>query len=257
MVRLLLARFAADTRGQWLREAGVLLSDEELAHAASFSNPDAQARHVIGRALLRLLAAEASGRRPAKGLAVAVSASGKPWLPELPDLYVSLAHTGCVVIAAASEAAPVGVDIEQPPASVPEPRRIAARMFSPVELESQCELPDQAFSNWFTDVWTIKEAVGKALGVGVVQALSQVSVRTAGADLCLGSVGFGPPSARWTLHRLVAPGGCEKVAVALPAPGVALAPVSPLTLPDLVRGLRDQGATERTCSGSAPLRARR
>ena len=117
-------------------------------------------------------------------------------------------------------------------------------------------LSGDGLADWFASAWTIKEAVAKALGVGVIPALSRVVVESGDAGLELAAVGFGPPAGSWTLHQLVAPGGTEKVAVAVPAPGVVLAPISLVTLEGFARAVDAHGATYRMWSGSAPRRAR-
>jgi phosphopantetheinyl transferase len=79
-------------------------------------------------------------------------------------------------------------------------------------------------------MWTIKEAVGKALGDGMLPALSGAVVRREAGRFTLASVWRGPPADSWTLHQLTAPAGTEKIAVALPAPNVPLELVTSMTL---------------------------
>lgn len=262
-IRLTLARFSRYERSQWLARSTAVLDATELGRVAAISDPDTRAQHAIGRALVRLAAAAACQGDPAE-VRVAVSDSGKPTLPDLPSLHVNVAHAHRAVVVASASGAPVGVDIEHPAATVLQPRRLAQRLFTTAEASTLSALPEDLLADRFASVWTIKEAVGKAVGVGIIPALEQVVVETTGidpgsggVDLRLAAVGVGPPAESWTLHQLVAPGGLERIAVAVPAPGVGLEPISVLSLEGFARAVGAQGATARRRAGSARRRALR
>lgn len=242
-VRLSLARFSPHERAQWLATSAALLDGSELERVAAIVDPDTRAQHAVGRALVRLLGARALGCNP-RDVTVAVTESGKPWLRELPDLHVNVSHTRRTVVVASASVAPVGVDIEHPAAAAVHPRRLAQRLFASSEVRTLSELSDDGLAEWFSSLWTIKEAVGKALGIGVVPALSEVVVATGEEGLELASVGQGRSVESWTLHQLTAPGGSERIAVAVPAPGVQLEPVSVVTL-DRFAAEAAHGATAR------------
>ena len=256
VIELSVARFGRHERPRWLAGAAALLNAEELARVASIVDSDTRAQHAVGRALIRIIGARAAGCSPGD-LSVAVSDTGKPWLPQVPDLHVSISHSRQIVVVAATSVAPVGVDVEPPTAPTVDPQRLAQRLFPSAEARALAELSDGKLADGFSRLWTIKEAVAKALGVGVIPALSQVVVDPNAGDLQLVDVGHGPPADLWTLHQLTAPGGTEKIAVAIPAPGVRLAPVSVITLDQLAQAASAHGATARRWLGSAPRRARR
>ena len=193
------------------------------------SSPDAATRHAIGRALVRLNGAAAAGLDP-RSLRVVVTDEGKPNLAGVCDVHVSVAHTGRVVVVAISVDTPVGVDIEEATREMTtDPMRIAQRLFNQAEIASLQKLPADAVASWFLSAWTIKEAVGKALGVGVTPALSGTIVEGE-SSLVLRHVWCDPPAESWTVHELNAPDGNEKIAVALPAPAIQMAPVRQLDL---------------------------
>lgn len=249
-VRLSFARFSRHERPQWLARAAALLDGSELERVAAIVDPDTRAQHAIGRALVRLLGAHALACSPLD-VTVAATETGKPWLVELPSLHVNVSHTRRTVVVASASVAPVGVDIEQPAATSIHPRRLAQRLFARSEVRALHQLSEDSLAEWFSGVWTIKEAVGKALGIGIVPALSQVVVETREDGLELASAGEGRPAEAWTLHQLTAPGGSEKIAVAVPAPGVELEPVAVVTLDWFARAAADHGAVARTHGATA------
>ena len=244
-VQLSLARFSRHERAQWLARSAAVLNGVELERVAAIVDPDTRAQQAIGRALIRLLGARALGCNPLD-VAIAVTETGKPWLLDLPDLHVNVSHTRGSVVVAAASVAPVGVDIEPPATPAVHPHRLAQRLFAGSELRTLREMSEDRLADWFTSVWTIKEAVGKAMGIGVVPAMSQVVVETRRGALELACVGGGPPPESWTLHQLIAPGGNEKIALAVLAPDVVLEPVSVVTLDWFARAVDGYGATART-----------
>ncbi|GAA0712331.1 4'-phosphopantetheinyl transferase family protein [Dokdonella soli] len=129
---------------------------------------------------------------------------GKPFAPELPQLEFNLSHAGRHVLLAFAHGQALGIDLEA------EQRRlalgeIAQRFFAPAEARALARLPLPLQRSAFLQLWTRKEAVLKALGVGISFGLDRVEfvldeTGTAGALRAIapeaGSV------AEWTLHRL-------------------------------------------------------
>lgn len=94
-------------------------------------------------------------------------AAGKPYLPSCP-LHFSISHSGDVVYCAVAHV-PVGVDVERIRSL---PYKVMARNRTPLEKMWLYNRPDDDF---FT-LWTRKEAVVKALGVGLQQSFADFSV---------------------------------------------------------------------------------
>jgi len=112
--------------------------------------------------LLRLALEERTGREALPPMAL--TASGKPYFPDCPDLRFSLSHTEGAVLAGVSKT-PVGVDIERLRAV---PRRLAARFGT--------EEPPAFFQEW-----TRREAWAKRTGEGL-SALLQNSGQPLAAE---------------------------------------------------------------------------
>ncbi len=231
-VWLTFARVGRHDRADWEGTARRLLRVEELDRLDATPDPQIRAQRAVGRALLRVTGAHLAGCAP-RELRVAAREGGQPWLPDVPTLHVSLAHSGPVVVLAATGVAAVGVDVESAAEIAPDPARLARRLFADSEVRELDRCAAERVPAWFTSVWTVKEAVGKALGVGIVPALARVAVTSGEHGPRLAAVALGPPAEGWTVHQRLAPGGGETVAVAVAAPGVPLARMSILTLDGL------------------------
>ncbi|WP_433527938.1 4'-phosphopantetheinyl transferase family protein [Micromonospora sp. CA-263727] len=121
---------------------GIWLSDVISAHDL--------ARHAASRLLGVDVDRVALGREP----------GGRPYVVGTPGLHLTVSHCRDVVAVAVTEQGPVGIDVEQvrplPAAD------LARRWFSGPEAEWVAARPDD-----FLPLWTQKEAVGKALGIGL------------------------------------------------------------------------------------------
>jgi phosphopantetheinyl transferase len=126
-------------------------------------------RHTRARSLLRTAAADAAGARPAD-VCVGRARSGAPRLSGAAEgVFASVSHTrGLVVVAVAGPRTPtcgVGVDAEfiRPLEAV----ALAERWFTADEAAWVRALPPGLRPTGLLDLWTRKEAAGKALGLGL------------------------------------------------------------------------------------------
>jgi phosphopantetheinyl transferase len=239
--QLVFAALGSEQTDEWISAAAGWLTAEELTRAEHLS-PDARARHMVGRAVLRLLAAEGIGTAQPQAVIVAETAEGKPFLPEAPDLRVSVAHSDGSVVVAAFRRADIGVDVDSLGRFTPDVHRLAARVFAPDESARLAKLEPAAAGVEFMRHWIVKEAVGKALGTGYVPALRGAEIEpepTRGASagrVRLRSVWAGPAPEDWTLHCVELPDGDELVVVAIAAPEATLAPPLRVTCTDVQSG---------------------
>jgi len=105
---------------------------------------------------------------------------GKPFLesidPQVRELSFSLSHTrGCVACAITSKA-PLGVDVERIDQSQCV-QEIADRYFCKREAGWLRQYSDDLRNIRFAELWTLKEAFLKAVGVGLSGSLTNVSFR--------------------------------------------------------------------------------
>jgi len=239
---LILVRVPADEAEAWVRAAARWLTAPELARAQE-RVPEVRVHHMVGRAVLRLVAAGLAGDRDPQAVTVAETPEGKPHLPELPEFGVSVAHSDRVVVVAACAHAEVGVDVEPITAVTADVNRLSARLFSTEEAQRLAHLEPEAARVEFLRYWTIKEAVGKALGTGYVPALrgALVELQQPGGPvhgpLRLRAVSAGHNRCAWTLHCVELEDGGEHVALVVADAEIALAPVTELTVEQLGNGL--------------------
>lgn len=164
---------------EWLEFARQLVSAGELARAARFRLRGDAARHLAGRALARTLLARVLGRTALRE-EFAVNPWGKPLLPSCGHEF-SIAHSGDLVCLALSRGIDVGIDVEQAVAAAD--AYPPAEIFHPAECAAIRAQAPAAAREAFLRCWTRKEAVVKALGQGLTQALDSFRVRV---DACSG-----------------------------------------------------------------------
>ena len=87
---------------------------------------------------------------------------GAPYLPDCPEVHVSLSHCRTAVAVAVSEEGPVGIDVESR-------RKVSLslmwRVCTPEEFDSVQRSDDPTMA--FLRLWTRKEAVLKCRGTGI------------------------------------------------------------------------------------------
>lgn len=134
---------------------------EEVAFAATLP-PDRAAEHRASRGLLRAVLALMN--RDAARAPLAATRRGRPYLPDLPRLSVSLSHSGGWVAVAVSGHRPVGIDVQAP---VPVEPGMIRRCCSPGLADVLVALPEGRRAEEFAWIWTVQEACVKAAGTGL------------------------------------------------------------------------------------------
>lgn len=149
------------------------LSADELARANRFVHADVRRRFVVCRGALRCWLAGVLGMQPAE-LRFEYARSGKPHLPNATakNLHFNVSHSGeWGVLCLARQ--PVGVDVElvQPQVKL---RTLATQLLAPAERGEweRLALPEQERAIW--QLWVCKEALLKAMGLGIADWLTKV-----------------------------------------------------------------------------------
>ena len=154
-----------------------VLSEQERIRADRFLRPQ-DARHFrVARATLRLLLGAYSGVDPAS-LRIDTGIAGKPFLEEDSGFgrwEFNLSHSGGWALIGVTRLGPIGVDLEAMRA-LPEHRELARQNFAPGEVSALDALSPADRLAGFYRCWTRKEAVVKALGVGMSMPLDRFEV---------------------------------------------------------------------------------
>ena len=189
--------------------AEALLSEDEKARGRSFVTAQLRHRFVAGRARLRALLGEHLGVDP-RALVFVQNAFGKPRLADHPSVHFSLSHSGDQAVLAVSDQREIGIDIEcvRPLDHLD----LARRYFHPNEvaaIESVGPPKEQLLA--FFRIWTLKEAVVKAIGKGLSIPLETFDVSIATSPPTMFVAPEGAPL-RWWLYQTTG-GYCRALAV--------------------------------------------
>lgn len=202
-----------DRRFQGGAEAA--LSAAERERGRRFIDPRHRQRFVASRIGLRGILGAHTGEDPS-ALAFAENAFGKPHLVGCASLNFNLSHSGDQAVLAIREGTPVGIDIERVRAL--EHDDIAARYFCAREAAWIDARPsEEERRTAFFQTWTLKEAVVKAMGMGMSLPLSGFEISAAEAPPRIVVPPRGSPLL-WQLRLLSAPAG---YLCALAAPGAS------------------------------------
>ena len=180
-----------------------LLSKDERIRAERLKFTRDTARFVGRRANLRILLGRYLGRRP-ESLRFATNEHGKPALSRdhgLPDVRFNVSHSDGVALFAFVLARHVGVDLERV-REIPECLEIAERFFDRREVGVLRNVSECQRSKAFLRSWTRREALLKALGVGLSFPLDQLEVGAELVDVNVRGSLNGSSQAPWTVSTL-------------------------------------------------------
>lgn len=179
-----------------LARAMALLAHGERVQVATLraqGGPHAEARargYALVRAACRLLVGAHTGLAPAD-VPLTRDARGVPQLGGACAAWsVSLSHGTHHVACALTRGARVGVDVEYAHRFADAPERalrLARRFFAPPETAAIESLAAQLQPVAFLTAWTVKEAVGKAYGVGLRHGPASIRLDLADACAALGA----------------------------------------------------------------------
>ncbi|MFI6419684.1 4'-phosphopantetheinyl transferase family protein [Streptomyces sp. NPDC050842] len=129
--------------------------------AAAELPPWRAVEHAASRTLLRALLREIG--EDLRGGPVAALPSGRPYLPDRPDLGVSLSHSSGWVAVAVGRNRDVGVDVQAPYAVGERMLRLCC---APGDAEALSGMPEARRRREFAWIFTVQEACVKAVGAG-------------------------------------------------------------------------------------------
>jgi 4'-phosphopantetheinyl transferase len=194
-----------------LRGFGHLLDSTEQARAARIQGERARNRYVAGRCALRQILARHLNEQPAS-FQFDYTPKGKPFLVGYAargGLHFNMAHSEDLAVVAVSPQPYIGIDLERV-RPVDGPLEMAPVLCSAREQAEFQSIPPGGRAAAFLRIWTRKEAVLKATGQGIGDALAQIEV-TFQPDQPARLVGLpedvAAVSAQWSLRELTPAAG--------------------------------------------------
>ena len=208
-------RFTESLDDDAVRAEVTQLSPDERVRCQRFAFGRDRRDFAAGHALLRrVLSMSVHDDGRSDTWTFVPDANGKPSLAHelgAQPLAFNLSHTHGLVACAVAHDAEVGVDVECVERGT-DSRDIAERYFSAAELAQLDACPEGRRSAHFIELWTLKEAYLKAIGVGLAHPLDTFDFTFDGA----GGLRFNAPdtgSAAWTF-ALFAPSPRHRLALA-------------------------------------------
>lgn len=176
-----------------------LLPQAERDRTNSFLNPSARLQFIATRYALRSLLAERLGC-DLTGITFEIGPHGKPALkhPATQDLHFNLSHSGELALIAISSTGAVGVDVEQN-RDRPNAVQLANRFFTETESRAIGQMPAAERSETFLRMWTQKEAMLKATGLGIANGLKNFEISPSLRGGLLSVEGNAKAAESWTL----------------------------------------------------------
>lgn len=150
-----------------------LLTAEDIASASRFQRESRRVEHLSWRRIVR--------RELGRGVHIAYNDVGAP-VVDIPNIYISVAHTSERWVAVAIADSRVGVDIECVERGF---ERVTSRYMSSSELLLSNH------NHWSAMVWSAKEAVYKLGGRRGVDLVEDMRVVEYDSHQCVARVAFG------------------------------------------------------------------
>ena len=169
------------------------LSEDEVTRAQRYRFDRDRTRFVQSRGSLRHILSRYLNRPPA-AITFTYGPHGKPSCT--PNLSFNLSHSGNTALCALARHRRVGVDVEQY-RPITHFSSLARRCLSEAELPAVMHLPEAQQQATFLQYWTAKEAYLKAIGCGLTQSLTSVTLQL--SPLRLLSV---PEPGNWIVHTI-------------------------------------------------------
>jgi 4'-phosphopantetheinyl transferase len=213
---------------------GTTLNGDECDRAARFHFERDRRRFTVCRGLLRALLGNYLALDP-RQIEFHLGPHEKPELATsiTTRLEFNLSHSGDAACFAFAAGRQVGVDIERM-RSQSDLNGLAQQVFTPAEIEAFSASPEQQREDLFFTLWTRKEALIKAIGLGLSAPVREITVThgLAGSGETTGIGLIERDGACWSLMSLPAPEG-YKSAIAVEgrlSPGLLhIQPLEPAT----------------------------
>ncbi|RMX05494.1 4'-phosphopantetheinyl transferase superfamily protein [Legionella jordanis] len=149
---------------QFAQPALLLLNEDEQAKGNRFRFEHHRRRYRVARAMMRIILGKYLNCPP-EHLQFDYNSHGKPEIKSKEAIEFNLSHSGELALLAVGQHTPLGIDLEFFSARPYE--GIAKHSFSPQECAALAKVPIQLKPLSFFSIWSQKEALIKACGLGL------------------------------------------------------------------------------------------
>jgi 4'-phosphopantetheinyl transferase len=182
-------------------------------------HPSTRAQLIAARIALRhALSHTVAEAVPATAWRFARTSLGRPYIePDLPQVHFSVSHTDGLSVVAVSRKRPVGIDIEAARTSTDDD--FVRAFLSRREQMAIRRLPEAQRRHAVIDLWSLKEAYAKLLGIGLAADFKSFEFHLHPARLmshC--EAADGSRRTRFRTWQVAGPGGLCRLALAVGQP---------------------------------------
>jgi len=151
-----------------------LLSPGEIKRLNRLKIEGKQVEFICSRGLLRMILSHYTGLEPKK-IIIDTTPPGKPYL-QGSGLEFSVSHSRDIFGFGFSSGSPIGLDIQEM-YEISNPERIIENFFHPAEIDHLKSIADEnRYREHFFAIWTAKEAYLKAIGDGIRESFTLLSI---------------------------------------------------------------------------------
>ncbi len=192
-----------------LLDVGRSVTQSDIVSSERFNFEHLKVRWLRFRAALRVIILSHVDLEPE--FLIAASSMGKPYVEGV-SIEFSVAHCEDQVMFAVSEHDSIGVDCEKVDRVI-DVKEVENVVLSSEEKEIWTTLSLTSQKQLFFKVWTRKEAIQKALGLGMFLPLSEITLELREAYPRVLKIGSSTDCATWTLKDFSFPGMAGALAV--------------------------------------------
>lgn len=168
--------FSLKQNEEYVAELEQLCSADEISRANRFVTEELRQRFIVARGTLRQMLSAATDL-PANEIQFRYEQWGKPQLLDCGSsprpVHFNVSHSADVALIGVSSEA-IGVDIECPSTRV-NCRAISSQVVSPAEDHVWKRTPAKDHDQLIMRLWVCKEAILKAMGLGIAEGLQKIS----------------------------------------------------------------------------------
>ena len=172
------------------------ICEKRLARSKQLIRPEDRLRSVLAGALARY-AVSLTLRAELATIRLEKDEHGKPFVPDSPDLHLSLSHAGSWIACSVSDA-PTGIDVEYKRGAHMD---VASSFFALGERAwlAEAASPDERTERFYA-IWTAKESYTKAVGLGLGLGLRSFETSTSSTPAAI--VERDGTSTGFVIHRV-------------------------------------------------------